>query len=92
LSFAGIADDHGLAAAEVEAGERVLVGHAAGQVQHVLERLGLGGVRIEAGAAEGGAERGGVDRDDRAQTGGLVVAVDDLLGSAGCEVRVGAHV
>jgi len=75
----GIAEDHRLAAAEVEAGCRRLVGHAPGQPQDVGEGVVLRGVRVEAGAAQGGAESGGVDGDDRPQAGRPVVAVHDLL-------------
>ena len=74
-----VSDDDGLAAAEVQPCQRGLVRHALRQVQDVLERSLLGGVGVEAGAAECGAESGGVDRDDRAQAGGLVVAEDDLF-------------
>ena len=62
-----VADDHGLAAAVVETGEGVLVGHRPGQVEHVLQRVVLGRVRVEAGAAERRPERGRVDRHDRPQ-------------------------
>ena len=78
-----VADDDGLAAAEVEAGQRRLVGHPAGEVEHVVEGVLLGGVGVEAGAAEGRAEGGGVDRDDRPEPGRLVVAEDDLLVAGG---------
>ena len=57
-----VADDDGLAAAEVEARERGLVGHAAREVEDVAQRVGRRGVGVEAGAAEGGAEGGRVDR------------------------------
>ncbi len=63
----GIADDHGLAAAVVQAGHRVLVGHRAGQVQHVGQGRVLVRVGVEAGPAERGAERGRVDGDDGPQ-------------------------
>ena len=39
LVLARVADDDGLAAAEVEAGHRRLVGHAPGQAQHVVDRF-----------------------------------------------------
>ena len=78
-----VADDHGLAAAEVEPGQRRLVGHPAGEVEDVVERVLLGGVGVEAGAAQGRAERGGVDGDDRLQPGRLVVAEHDLLMAGG---------
>lgn len=79
LVLVRVADDDGLAAAEVEAGERVLVGHAAGEVERVLQRRLLRGVGEEPGPAEGRAEGGGVDGDDRLQSGGAVVAQHDLL-------------
>ena len=59
-----VADDHCLAAAEVEPGHRRLVGHPAGEVQRVAQRLGVAGVGVEAGAAERRTAGGGVDRDD----------------------------
>ena len=83
LELRRVADDDRLAAAEVEPGERGLVGHPAGQVEHVVEGVLLGGVGVEAGAAEGRAEGGGVDRDDRLEAGRLVVAEDDLLVAGG---------
>ena len=74
-----VADDDRLAAAEVEPGHGRLVGHAAGEVEHVAQGLGLAGVGVEAGAAEGRAAGGGVDRDDRSEAAALVGADDDLL-------------
>ena len=74
-----VAEDHGLAAAEVEAGGGGLVGHGPGQAQHVLQALGLGRVGVEAGAAEGRPQAGGVDGDDGPQPGTPVVAEHDLL-------------
>ena len=55
LGGAVVADDHGLAAAEVQPGNRVLVGHAARQSQGVDDRLFVAGVVPEARAAEGRA-------------------------------------
>ena len=52
-----VADDDRLAAAEVQAGHGVLVGHAAREAQRVDDRLLVGGVIPEARAAERGAER-----------------------------------
>jgi hypothetical protein len=74
-----VPDDHGLAAAEVEAGQRRLVRHPAREVEHVADRVGGRRVGVEAGAAQAGAEGGRVDRDDGPQPGGAVVAEDDLL-------------
>ncbi len=62
-----VADDHGLAAAVVEPGERVLVGHPLAQGEDVGQGFGLGRVRVEARAAERGPQGRGVQGDDRAQ-------------------------
>src|SRR5205823_7852582 len=66
-------------AAEVEPGQRVLVGHGAREFERVVHGLVFVGVRVEPGAAERRAERGRVDGDDRAQSGGPVLAEDDLF-------------
>ena len=63
----------------VQAGQRVLVGHGCGQPQHVGEGLVLAAVGVEAGPAQRGAQRGGVDADDRLEPGVVVLAEDDLL-------------
>jgi hypothetical protein len=55
LDRAVVADDHGLAATEVQPGHRVLVGHAARQSERVDDRLFVAGVVPEARATEGGA-------------------------------------
>ena len=72
LLGARVADDHGLAAAEVEPGQGRLVGHPAGEVEHVAQRVGVAGVGVEAGAAERGAEGGGVDRDQGPEAAAVV--------------------
>ena len=82
LDRLGVADDHGLAAAVVEPGHGVLVRHPARQVERVGDGLGLGGVRVEARTAQGGAQGGGVDGDDGPEPGGSVLAEHDLLVSA----------
>ena len=74
-----IADDDGFATAEIETREGCLVGHSAGQIQHVDERVGLRWIGVEAGAAEAGPECGRVDGDDRAKAARGVVAEHDLL-------------
>jgi hypothetical protein len=74
-----VAEDDGLAAAEVDAGAGGLVGHRLAQLEDVLERVVLAGVRVEARAAERRAERGRVDGDDRLQAAGAVLAEHDLL-------------
>ncbi len=66
---AGIADDHRLAAAQVVSARRVLVGHAAGEAEHIGQRFFLGPVDTEAGSAEARAQDGGVDGDDGPQAG-----------------------
>ncbi len=79
LQRAGIADDHGLPAAQVKPGQGALVSHRPGQVEHVGQGLRLTLVRVEAGAAQRGTQRRGVDRDDGPQPGRGVLAEDDLL-------------
>src|SRR5690625_2879891 len=74
-----VADDHRLAAAQVQAGHRVLVGHAARQAQHVVERLLLGLVGPHAQTAQGWAEDGVMDGDDGCQAGILVLAEHHFL-------------
>src|SRR3546814_249900 len=77
---------HALATAEVQAGDRCLVRHAARQAQHVVERFGLGLVRPHPGAAQRRAQHGVVDRDDGLQARVLVVAEDDLFVAEGVQV------
>jgi hypothetical protein len=55
LDRAVVANDHGLATPEVQAGDRVLVRHAARQSQGVDDRLFVGGVMPETRATERGA-------------------------------------
>ena len=52
LDLRRVADDDGLAAAQVEAGEGGLVRHALREVEHVAQGVPLVGVRVEAGAAQ----------------------------------------
>ena len=63
----------------VEAGDGILVRHAAGEAQRVDDRFLIRRVVPEARAAERRAERGVVDGDDAAVAGRLVVAQDDLF-------------
>lgn len=79
LDLLGVTDDDGLAAAVVETGHGVLVRHAAREVQRVRDRLLLGGVRVETGAAEGRAQSGGVQGDDGLEAAGAVLAEHDLF-------------
>jgi hypothetical protein len=79
LDLFGVAPDDGLAAAEVEAGDRILVRHTAGQFEDVVQRGFFGLVRVEPGAAEGWTERGRVDADDGAEAGWFVLTENDLF-------------
>ncbi len=79
LVRARVAQDDGLAAAQVEPGDGVLVGHPAGQAQHVGEGGLVGRVAPHADAAERGPEGGVVDGDDRPQPRLGLVAHDHLL-------------
>ena len=79
LVLARIADDDGLAAAEVESRDRCLEGHAAREAHRVDDRLALVLVRPHADAAERRPERGVVDADHRAQVRVRLVAEHDLL-------------
>ncbi|MCY1533494.1 hypothetical protein D9M68_688230 [compost metagenome] len=74
-----VADDHGLAAAQRQVGQGRLVGHAAGQAQHITQRLFVIQVGPHAAAAQGRAEVAVVDGDDGLEAGRLVVAEDHLL-------------
>ena len=79
LAAARVADDHRLAAAQRQARQRGLVGHAARQAQHVAQGLLVAGVVPHAAAAEGRAEGGVVHGDDGLEAAGRVVAEDHLL-------------
>ena len=74
-----------LPAALVVAAHRVLVGHALGQPAHVHHGLVLGGVGIEAGPTEGGAEGRRVDGHDGPQSGRGIVEEGHLLEPVGLE-------
>ncbi len=76
---AGVAKQHGLGAAEVQPGGRVLVGHPPAEAQDVGQRFLLGGVGPEAGAPQPRTERGVVQGDDGPHPGGPVVAQHDGL-------------
>ncbi len=75
----GIPDDDRLAAAQVQPRRRRLVGHAAGEPEHVFERLRLVGEGPHAATTQRGAEHGVVDRDDGLESGGLVGTEHHLL-------------
>src|ERR1035437_6939997 len=74
-----VTDDDAFTAAEVQARQCVLVRHRPGEVERVSQGVVLGGVRIEAGPAERGAEGRGVDGNDRPEAGLGVLAEDNLL-------------
>jgi hypothetical protein len=77
--LARVADDDGLAPAQVEARDGIFEGHPPGQAQHVGEGLGLGGVVPHAGAAHARPQHAVVHGNDGLQAGGLVVAVSHQL-------------
>jgi hypothetical protein len=86
-----VADDDGLAPAEIEARGRSLVRHALGQSEDVDERVVFGLVREEPGAAQGRAQCRGVDRDDGAQPGLIVGTENDLLVAIAVDVLEHTH-
>ncbi len=63
----GIADEHAFGAAEIEAGDRGLVSHVGGVLEHIAHRIRFIRVRPHAQAAERRAQRGVVNRDHAAQ-------------------------
>src|SRR5690606_33421307 len=75
----GVADDHCLAATQVDPGDRGLVGHAAREAQHIDQRFALGRVIPEAGPAQRRPQRGVVDRDDATVIRRRLVAEQYLL-------------
>ena len=86
-----VTEDHRLAAAEVEPGDRRLVGHGPGQGQHVLQGVVLVGVGAEADAAERRAQLGRVHGDDRPQAARPVVAEHDFLVSIASDAVEEVH-
>ena len=86
LDRRGVADDDGLAAAQVEAGRGRLVGHRLWTSRSTsVERFVLDRVRKEAGPAEGGTECGRVDGDDRLEARYRVVAEEHLFVGVGAD-------
>ena len=72
LLGAAVADDHGLAAAQLQVGHGVLVGHGPREPQRVVQRrLGVG-IGPHAAAAGGGAAGRGMHGDDAFQAGFFV--------------------
>ena len=74
LVGAGIADDDALAAAQVQARRRRLVGHGSGEVQGIGESFLFRGVGPHPGSATGRPQGSVVDGDDATQAG-LGVAI-----------------
>jgi hypothetical protein len=90
LLGAGIADDHGLAAPQVQVGHGVLVGHGAREPQSVLERRLGGRERPHAAAAGGGPSGGGMHGDDAFQAGFFVEeGVDAFMALEGGGIEQG---
>src|SRR5699024_993758 len=77
-----ITDDDDFAATEVELGQRVLVRHPGRERERVVQRVLLRAVRVEADAPEGGAQHGGVHRDNRPQACRRVLTENDLFVTA----------
>src|SRR5690606_42134938 len=89
---AGIADDDGLAAAEVEPCGGRLVGHALGEAENVDEGVLLGLVRKKAGPAEGGTQNCGADGDDGLEARYRIGPEYDLLVAFGYRTLEDGHV
>jgi hypothetical protein len=62
-----IPDDDGAATAEIEAGDRGLVGHILGMTQHIAYGVGLARVRPHSQTAERRAQQRAVDADHTLQ-------------------------
>gem|GEM_PF-3814172 len=88
LALAGmrIADDHRLAAAELEPGQRGFQRHPARQPQHIAQGLVVTGIGEHPAATQRRPEARVVDGDDGFQTRRLVMAEDHLL--VAVEVRM----
>jgi hypothetical protein len=87
----GVADEHRLAASEVEPRHRRLVGHAARQPEHVLERFLIGRIGPHPQAAQRGAECRVVNGHDGSQAAVLVLEKDDLLVAHALELLEEIH-
>src|SRR5262249_35805507 len=88
LDLVRVADDHCLAAAEVESGERVLIRHRLRKVQDISECGSFILIGIKPGTAERWPKRSREDSDDGAHPGLLGLAEDNFL-KAGLAVSVG---
>ncbi len=75
----GIADQHALGAAEIQAGDRGFVRHVGGVLQHVADRIRFVRVRPHAQAAERRAQYGAVNRDHAAQAAFAMMEEHHLL-------------
>ena len=87
----GIADQHCLAAAQVQPRHRRLVGHAARQSQHVLHGLVVARVRPHPKPAKRRPERRVMDRDNGLQTAVLVLEEHNLLVAHAVELLEEIH-
>jgi hypothetical protein len=74
-----VIDQHDLATAARQLGQRSFVGHGAGEPQSIVEGFGLAGVAPDPGAAQRRAQRGVVDGQEPAQAAGAVLQRNHLL-------------
>ena len=79
VRLAVVPPDDGLAAAEIEAGDRCLVGHPARESERVDDRLTIVPVVPVAGAAKRRPHRGVVDRDDASISEVRIIPEHELL-------------
>ena len=79
LVGAGVCDDEGLRPAKVESGDGGLVGHRAGQSEHVHDGVVLACVRPHPEASAAGTQGGVVNRDERPQALRRLMADEQLL-------------
>jgi hypothetical protein len=77
--MSGRQSHHRLAAAVVQTGDRALVGHGLGQPEHIGQAVSPVGVVVDAAAADGLAQCGGVDGDEHRKSGAFACPNDDFL-------------
>ena len=75
----GVSDDNALTAAVGQAGNCVLVGHTAAQAQNIKQGIVVGCVGEQTAAADGGAQIGVVNGNNRLQACLLVVDKQDFF-------------
>ena len=92
VEFALRPAQHGLATAERQAGQRVLVAHALGQPDAVLGRFGEARIRPQPAPATGRTEPGGLNDDGARQPRLAVFERHDLAGQRGSGGAVVLHV